>query len=113
MHVTILLPEHTPANDTRDDAPDCAPEHEVAMGFEPDDPHYGADRDGNRGEFRRGAIFVDDELPTTCRVCGYRFDDIDQLEMIARAEKRAARDKADAAESAAIDAYEQRTSHRT
>lgn len=44
----------------------------VGLVWEPPDPHYGADADGNRGMYVAGYWSVGD-IPPKCDVCGFEF----------------------------------------
>lgn len=81
--INVSFPSHSTP-----DGADCEVEEiEVELGWEPGDPNYGADADGNRGISVPGYAFVEDELPTECPDCGVKFT----AEQMADFDKRAAK----------------------
>src|SRR5690349_16695937 len=83
MASTTVEYEHPKGNDLSDDDSEyCIAEFEIELGREPDDHHYGADADGNRGIFVAGYWYWEGEVPTKCEECGHEFtkEEMDEIE---------------------------------
>lgn len=80
---SFLLPEHP---DPRTEGTTCLDvEVELTAGYEPGDPNYGADADGNRGISLPGYAYYESGLPETCPECGHEFtaEETATLELLA------------------------------
>lgn len=59
----------------RDEETDTSHEVEIEyeIAYEPDDPNYGADADGNRGVYVKGGYYTETDPPYRCDVCKKNF----------------------------------------
>lgn len=85
--ITITL-EHPKGNDpsAADDGDLCQDEIEVVLGYEPADPYYGADRDGNRSISVPGSYYLDKQISDSCPECNHVYSPDEEKQIFALAE---------------------------
>jgi hypothetical protein len=87
------------------DCPECGHEMGLIVAYEPPDPNYGADRDGNRGVFLPGRWVVEDTEPCV-NGCEITPEDLDCLaELVQDDAEDLEQALADAAADAMYDDY--------
>lgn len=69
------------------DGTPCEADVEVTLGYEPDDPNYGADADGNRGIYVHGGFYVEC-IADRCEA-GHEFTAEEAQELCRRADQAA------------------------